>query len=352
MITAVGKGFVVTEVSYGLGQHRADLSIEQYRNFLKYYYLDTAQFFLALATCKISICLFLLRLSQFNKVRRTLYGLIAFLIITHLALFFLEIFQCNPVDKVWNLDDPGKCMSEQTIMNILIAQCVFSFLTDFICAAFPIVLLRNLHIKMQSKIALCCLMGLGIITGAIAIARTATAWQVKAEDLSWVGVPNAMTRIFEVNIGNIAACVPVLKPFGRYVHARITGRDPHEMLGRRNSPSSSPPLWHSKRFWLRRPSPVYEKSNRELRQVAAESRRVPPRAVARGGSIATQGTLDLPFQGVRESFFNISLPHLPQQDVKHNMEAADLKDHDLKGHDSERTLRADFEEVCDVKDLV
>ena len=354
MITAVGKGFVVTEVSYGLGQHRADLSIEQYRNFLKYYYLDTAQFFIALATCKISICLFLLRLSQFNKLRRSLYGLIAFLIITHLALFFLEVFQCLPVDKVWNLDVAGKCMSEQTIMNILIAQCVISFLTDFICAAFPIVLLRNLHIKRQSKIALCCLMGLGIITGGIAIARTATAWQVKSEDLSWVGVPNAMTRIFEVNIGNIAACVPILKPFGRYVHARVTGRDPHEMLGRRNSPASSPPLWYSKRFWLRRPSPVYEKSEQELRPVPVpvESTRVPPRVLARGESIATQGTLDLPLQGVRESFFNISLPHLPPQDVKRNLEAANLKGRGLRGHDSERTLRADSDEACDVKDLV
>ena len=354
MITAVGKGFVVTEVSYGLGQHRADLSIEQYRNFLKYYYLDTAQFFLALATCKISICLFLLRLSQFNKLRRTLYGLIAFLIITHLALFFLEVFQCIPVNKVWNLGVPGKCMSEQAIMNILIAQCVFSFLTDFICAAFPIVLLRNLHIKLQSKVALCCLMGLGIITGGIAIARTATAWQVKSEDLSWVGVPNAMTRIFEVNIGNIAACVPILKPFGRYVHARVTGRDPHEMLGRRNSPPSSPPLWYSKRFWLRRPSPVYEKSEQELRQVPVpvESMRVAPRAVTRGVSVATEGTLDLPLQGVRESFFNISLPHLPQQDVKHSPEAANWKGRGLRGHDSERTLRADSDEACDVKDLV
>ena len=62
MITAVGKGFVVTEVSYGLGQHRDDLSVEQYRNLLKYYYLDTVQFFVALATCKISICLLLPRL--------------------------------------------------------------------------------------------------------------------------------------------------------------------------------------------------------------------------------------------------------------------------------------------------
>jgi len=44
--TAVGKVFVVTEVSYGLGQHRRDLSIDSYRNFLKH------KFFIALALCQ------------------------------------------------------------------------------------------------------------------------------------------------------------------------------------------------------------------------------------------------------------------------------------------------------------
>ena len=346
MITAVGKGFVVTEVSYGLGQHRIDLSVEQYRNFLKYYYLDTAQFFIALATCKISICLFLLRLSQFNKIKRILYGLIGFLIVTHLALFFLSVFQCSPADKVWNLGDSGKCFSPQMIMNILIAQGVLSIITDFICAAFPIVLLRNLKIKTQTKIALCSLMGLGIITGGIAMARTVTAWQVKSDDLSWVGVPNAMTRIFEVNIGNIAACVPILKPFGRYVHARVTGRDPHEMLRRRASPSSSPSNWHSKRFWLRRPIPAYTKTERELQDVPAEVQRA-PWSPARE-SVATERTLDLPLQGVRESFFNFSVPYLSQHDIKDDPN----KTSELRGQESEGSLLKEGGELRDVKDII
>ena len=346
MITAVGKGFVVTEISYGLGQHRIDLSVEQYRNFLKYYYLDTAQFFIALATCKISICLFLLRLSQFNKMKRILHGLIVFLVVTHLALFFLNVFQCSPVDKVWNLGDPGKCFSEEMVMNIIIAQGVFSFLTDFICAAFPVVLLRNLNIRKQSKIALCCLMGLGIITGGIAIARTATAWQVKSEDLSWVGVPNAMTKILEVNIGNIAACVPILKPFGRYMHARVTGKDPHEMLRRKVSPSPSHPNWYSKRFRLRRPSPAYTKSERELQQQGPAQERRAPRSVAQESS-AMERSRGLPLQEVRESFFNISIPHLPHHDVKSEMNAPDLR-----GQESESSLQVDFGDFYDVKDIV
>ena len=122
MITAVGKGFVVTEVSYGLGQHRDDLSVEQYRNFLKYYYLDTVQFFVALATCKISICLLLLRLSQFNKLKSVLYGLIAFLVVTTVVLDLLYALQCRPVHKVWDLSTPGVCFSQNLVLNITIVQ--------------------------------------------------------------------------------------------------------------------------------------------------------------------------------------------------------------------------------------
>jgi len=121
-ITAVGKGFVVTEVSYGLGQHKSDLSEENYRNFLKYYYFDTAQFFVALATCKISICLFLLRLSQFNKLKRVLWSLIVFLIITHLIFFLLIVLQCHPIHKTWDLGTPGTCFSLHLVANITVAQ--------------------------------------------------------------------------------------------------------------------------------------------------------------------------------------------------------------------------------------
>ena len=191
-------------------------------------------------------------------------------------------------------------------------------------------------------------MGLGIITGAIAIARVATAWQIKADDLSWVGVPNAMTRIFEVNIGNIAACVPIMKPLSRYLHACITGRDPHEMLRRRTGPSpSSPANWYSKRLIrLRRPSRAYTKSERELKQVPAEVERA-PWSPALQESLDTEGTLNLPLQGVRESFFEISVPHLRGRDGKD-----ELRGSGTRGQGSEGSLSKEGGELRDVKDII
>ena len=120
-ITAIRKGFVASEITVGLGQHRSILSTERYRNYLEYDYLDKALFFVALAVCKISICLFLLRLSQMNRLRHVLYGLMIFLILTHVPLFLMLLLQCQPLRKAWE-DVPGKCLSIEFVKNVIIAQ--------------------------------------------------------------------------------------------------------------------------------------------------------------------------------------------------------------------------------------
>ena len=122
MITAVGKGFVSTEVYYGLGRHRYYVPKEKYTIYMKFNYIDWAQCFVALAVSKISVCLFLLRLSHFNRLRHVLHGLIGFLFVTHLACLLLFLLQCIPVNKAWVEEAPGKCFSKEMIMNIIIAQ--------------------------------------------------------------------------------------------------------------------------------------------------------------------------------------------------------------------------------------
>ncbi|KAL8998623.1 MAG: hypothetical protein Q9169_002374 [Polycauliona sp. 2 TL-2023] len=297
-ITAVGKGFVVTEVSYGLGQHRSSLSERQYMTYLKYDFLDWAQFFIALLVTKISICLFLLRLSQFNRLRNVLYGLMGILVMTHIPLLFIYIFQCDPVRKAWDREMDGECMSMDVVQNVVTAQGVFSFLTDFICAAFPAILLWNVKIKTKTKVGVCCLMGAGVITGAIAITRTAFSWQVQSEDLSWVGVPGALTRVFEVNIGTMAACAPVLRPLIRYIKARITGRDPHHIL--RPFPTQS---WHSSwyaHFWHPRSSTKKGASRSEGREFDSPAKGWGQLKKEGDTTNGTDVTISLPIQGVQE----------------------------------------------------
>ncbi|KAI4229835.1 MAG: hypothetical protein L6R40_008045 [Gallowayella cf. fulva] len=366
-ITAVGKGFVVTEVSYGLGQHRSQLSVGQYQQYLKYDFLDWAQFFIALLVTKISICLFLTRLSQFHRLRAVLYGLMGFLFVTHIPLFFIYVFQCSPVRRAWQRDVGGKCMSKDVVENVIIAQGVFSLLTDFVCAVFPAILLWNVKIRTKTKIGANC-KKLSIIirltvyfsTGGIAIARTAFAWQTKSENIScklhsrllslpaafpiphpvsksalqaretsadtvdqiscvnsmqqiphllkptqWDGIPGALTRVFEVNIGIIAACAPVLRPFVRYTRARLTGRDPHNILRGHFATHSFHSSWYT-RFWPSRSSPRRSTPTHEGIEAARDGQ---------GGGIGDSGvtaaTLNLPIQGVKAREDSRGMPVFP-----------------------------------------
>jgi len=169
----------MTEVFYGLGRHHRYLSPYQYAHYLKFDYLDWIQVFANLALSKISICQFLLRLSKFDHLRRFLQGLIVIIILTHLPLTLLMIFQCHPVQKYWNQTLPGSCFRKDTVEKIVISQggmwgsrrnvrlllilAVISIVTDFIGALFPMFLIWNVDIRFRSKVGLCLLMGLGIL---------------------------------------------------------------------------------------------------------------------------------------------------------------------------------------------
>lgn len=110
------------EVFYGLGRHKHFLSTYQQSRFLKFDFLDWIQVFITLALMKISILLFLLRLSKFDRLRRFLWFLIAFMVLTHLPLIVLMVFQCRPVEKYWLEDLPGTCWAKSTREKIIIVQ--------------------------------------------------------------------------------------------------------------------------------------------------------------------------------------------------------------------------------------
>ena len=140
IVNAVGLGFVILEVYYGLGRHVQYLPADHYVGFLKYNFLDWVQVFIILALSKTSICLFLLRISKFERWRNFLFGLIGFIIITHTPLTILFLLQCTLLNKNWDTSVPGHSFSKSSVEVVVIVQGVISVITDFIGAAFPILL--------------------------------------------------------------------------------------------------------------------------------------------------------------------------------------------------------------------
>ena len=131
-------------------------------------------------------------------------------------------------------------------------------MTDFIGAAFPVLLLWNARLKLRTKIALNLLMGLGVITGIVCIVRTSYSWEILSDDYTWVGVGNALTRILEVNFAIIGACAPIMRPLVLYLKAKLAearyGHDSESLDSEQTRASQltwfSPP---SQTPWYKRP---------------------------------------------------------------------------------------------------
>ena len=72
---------------------------------------------------KVSICLFLLRITITPVFIRPLQAAIVILILSNVILSLLWILQCTPhLDKAWNDKMPGKCFSKGQLERIIISQ--------------------------------------------------------------------------------------------------------------------------------------------------------------------------------------------------------------------------------------
>ena len=188
---------------------------------MKYTYGEWIQTFATLMWTKVSICLFLMRLSNNKALLLPLKYAVAFLLFSNTILTVIWIMQCQPIHAAW--DNKGTCMSREAKQGIILAQAVISVVSDFSFAVFPILFLWRVQIDLKTKIGLWILMCLGFITGACCLVRTVLNNQSVPLDGTYDGIINWLWRLFEVQIGIIAACIPALRPLYLWVMKRVGG---------------------------------------------------------------------------------------------------------------------------------
>ncbi|KAL9000517.1 MAG: hypothetical protein Q9169_000810 [Polycauliona sp. 2 TL-2023] len=225
----MGAAVVFVQVHYGFGRPAWYLTDHQVREFLKYNYGEWIQTFATLMWTKISICLFLMRIPVSKAYLRPLQAGIIILVVSNVILTLLWILQCTPIPAAWDLElkEQSKCFTRGQLQRIIFAQAsnqVFAFMpshaiklttnevisaiSDFVFAAVPILILRKLQMRLRTKVGLSMLMGLG----ACCTVRTVMNYQALPIDYTYGGIPNWYWRLFEVQLGIIAACIPALRP--------------------------------------------------------------------------------------------------------------------------------------------
>jgi hypothetical protein len=93
---------------------------------------------------------------------------------------------------------------------------------DLLCAGIALYVIQGLQMNMQTKLALCCLMSLGLFTAACVIADAVTLGGVLTFDKTWAIAQPAMWAAVGAFVGIIIASVPILKPlFNKFFEVAI-----------------------------------------------------------------------------------------------------------------------------------
>lgn len=157
---------------YGTGRHHRDLEqwqIETARNCWFYCYLFYCW---SMILSKISIGFFLLRISVKRIHTWIIYAAMFVSTVSCLALFFVTLFQCNPIRYFWEKSlENGTCINDNVIVALGFLYSVFGIIADFTFALLPAFLVWNLQLKKSTKIALIPLLTMGCVASAAVIAR-------------------------------------------------------------------------------------------------------------------------------------------------------------------------------------
>jgi hypothetical protein len=151
-------GTMIGGTIYGTGYMLENLTVHNRVIAMKYWWLCEIAYCFASVGCKISVCIFLMRITIRPLHIWLLYCVMALTVIAGLVFMFLMLLQCRPLEYFWTklAYDPnivGTCMDMKIIVIMTYIYSAFAALCDFTVGILPIFLVHKLHMKRKTKIA-------------------------------------------------------------------------------------------------------------------------------------------------------------------------------------------------------
>lgn len=140
--------------------------------FSQWWWLGQTSYVWVCAVAKISIAVALLRLTVAKFHSIILRAVICMTSIVGLVFFFILTLQCHPVSYFWQRvrvyypphhSIPGSCMNINGIIAMAWVYSIVATCCDLTLGLLPILLVWNLQMKMQTKVALAGILGMGCV---------------------------------------------------------------------------------------------------------------------------------------------------------------------------------------------
>lgn len=146
-------------ISAGLGKHAPAVPLETAITFAKWLFASQFVYVALIAMIKTSVILMYLRIFPSENFRIYAFILQAVVIAWAIAICFVAIFQCSPIEKAWlgQLVE-GHCID---IGASFIGNAVPNIITDIAILCLPIVQVWKLQMNLTQRLSICFVFLLG-----------------------------------------------------------------------------------------------------------------------------------------------------------------------------------------------
>ncbi|KAL4803362.1 hypothetical protein BDV18DRAFT_166383 [Aspergillus unguis] len=235
---AINTVFTTVSVHYGTGRHSIDLSDAERVQAVKFNWLSQGFHVMSTNWGKVSVGIFLLRISQKVKHHKpVMYAGIVLLTVINSVCVFTIYGQCTPTARLWDGNVQGSCWDANIQKDYAFFQGSASAFSDLVLAVYPLFTIWGLQMALKVKIGLGCVLSLGIIAMIAAIIKTINLASLSERaDYAWDTVDLTIWIAVEQYLIIIAACIPTLTPlFNIVVRQRQSKRGTSQKPGHSRS---------------------------------------------------------------------------------------------------------------------
>jgi len=211
----------------GYGLHTAQLSPETVVEFAHLALIAEPLWVWEVTFIKISVAFMFLRFHRAvawsTAWKALMYFSIFYLFLTAAVVLGYQMTECTPLQFYWDHTVPGgRCRSpEEVRIGIIGTSVVFAF-SDFQFSLLPLTFVLTLNRPRGERVAVACLMGLGLLASIIGCLKFIDFNQIiTTPDPTYVMVIWKMGSLAEAKIGMIAANVPPLKAWGEGMLVKV-----------------------------------------------------------------------------------------------------------------------------------
>ncbi|OQD91101.1 hypothetical protein PENANT_c001G02295 [Penicillium antarcticum] len=213
-------GTMIGGTLYGTGYRYDSLEPRNAVTAMEYWWLCEIAYCFASIFCKISVCLFLMRITIKRIHIWTLYTVMILTVIAGVVFMFLMLLQCKPLSYFWTraFQDPsvpGYCINIDIIIAMTYVYSGFSAFCDFTVGILPIFLVHKLHMKKQTKVAVMGILSMACIASSAVIVRIPFVQTFAEHDFLYATIEIAIWSNIETGLGITAGSLATLRPLLR-----------------------------------------------------------------------------------------------------------------------------------------